>query len=132
MFRVAIAYVGWDRSKPIDAPAEGFAETITSLATAFILAFAIKVPMFPFHTWLPDAHTQAPTQGSVILAAILLGVVPDRAGAVREGRAALAEAVAIILPYCRSSMLGRAARAQSITPLRFRAMRTRYAEEERQ
>ena len=39
---------------------------------AFFLGFAIKVPMFPFHTWLPDAHTQAPTQGSVILAAILL------------------------------------------------------------
>ena len=36
------------------------------------LGFAIKVPMFPFHTWLPDAHTEAPTQGSVILAAILL------------------------------------------------------------
>ena len=36
------------------------------------LGFAIKVPMFPFHTWLPDAHTQAPTVGSVILAAILL------------------------------------------------------------
>jgi NADH-quinone oxidoreductase subunit M len=39
---------------------------------AFSLAFAIKVPMFPFHTWLPDAHTEAPTAGSVILAAILL------------------------------------------------------------
>ena len=39
---------------------------------AFGLAFAIKVPMFPFHTWLPDAHTQAPTGGSVILAAVLL------------------------------------------------------------
>jgi NADH-quinone oxidoreductase subunit M len=39
---------------------------------AFFLAFAIKVPMFPFHTWLPDAHTEAPTAGSVILAAILL------------------------------------------------------------
>jgi NADH-quinone oxidoreductase subunit M len=36
------------------------------------LGFAIKVPMFPFHTWLPDAHTEAPTVGSVILAAILL------------------------------------------------------------
>jgi NADH-quinone oxidoreductase subunit M len=36
------------------------------------LGFAIKVPMFPFHTWLPDAHTEAPTQGSVLLAAILL------------------------------------------------------------
>ena len=39
---------------------------------AFFLGFAIKVPMFPFHTWLPDAHTEAPTAGSVILAGILL------------------------------------------------------------
>ena len=38
----------------------------------FFMGFGIKVPMFPFHTWLPDAHTQAPTQGSVILAAVLL------------------------------------------------------------
>jgi NADH-quinone oxidoreductase subunit M len=39
---------------------------------AFFLAFAIKVPMFPFHTWLPDAHVEAPTAGSVILAAVML------------------------------------------------------------
>ncbi len=39
---------------------------------AFFLAFAIKVPVFPFHTWLPDAHTEAPTAGSVILAGVLL------------------------------------------------------------
>ena len=39
---------------------------------AFFLGFAIKVPMFPFHTWLPDAHVEAPTAGSVILAAVLL------------------------------------------------------------
>ena len=39
---------------------------------AFFLAFAIKVPMFPFHTWLPDAHVEAPTAGSVILAGVLL------------------------------------------------------------
>jgi len=39
---------------------------------AFALAFAIKVPIFPFHTWLPDAHVEAPTPGSVILAAVLL------------------------------------------------------------
>ena len=39
---------------------------------AFAFAFAIKVPLFPLHTWLPDAHTEAPTAGSVILAAILL------------------------------------------------------------
>jgi NADH-quinone oxidoreductase subunit M len=42
------------------------------LFSAFALAFAIKVPMWPFHTWLPDAHVQAPTAGSVILAGILL------------------------------------------------------------
>jgi NADH-quinone oxidoreductase subunit M len=39
---------------------------------AFFLGFAIKVPMFPFHTWLPDAHVEAPTAGSVILAGVLL------------------------------------------------------------
>ncbi len=39
---------------------------------AFFAAFAVKVPMFPFHTWLPDAHVQAPTAGSVILASVLL------------------------------------------------------------
>lgn len=42
------------------------------LFLAFALAFAIKVPLFPFHTWLPDAHVEAPTAGSVILAAVLL------------------------------------------------------------
>lgn len=42
------------------------------LFLAFALAFAIKVPMFPFHTWLPDAHVEAPTGGSVILAGVLL------------------------------------------------------------
>ncbi len=44
----------------------------TWLFLAFFVAFAIKVPMFPFHTWLPDAHTEAPTVGSVLLAAVLL------------------------------------------------------------
>ncbi len=42
------------------------------LFLAFALAFAIKVPIFPFHTWLPDAHVEAPTAGSVILASVLL------------------------------------------------------------
>ena len=42
------------------------------LFVAFSAAFAVKVPMFPVHTWLPDAHTEAPTAGSVILAGILL------------------------------------------------------------
>ncbi len=51
----------------------GFANGLQVFAfLAFFLAFAIKVPMFPFHTWLPDAHVEAPTAGSVILAAIML------------------------------------------------------------
>jgi len=41
------------------------------------LGFAIKVPIWPFHTWLPDAHTQAPTGGSMVLAAILLKLIPN-------------------------------------------------------
>jgi NADH-quinone oxidoreductase subunit M len=49
-----------------------FLNTQTLLFFAFALAFAIKVPMFPVHTWLPDAHVEAPTPGSVILAAVML------------------------------------------------------------
>lgn len=44
----------------------------TFVFVGFLLAFAIKVPMWPFHTWLPDAHTEAPTGGSVVLAALML------------------------------------------------------------
>ena len=43
-----------------------------ALFLAFFLAFAIKVPLFPFHTWLPDAHVEAPTAGSIMLAAVML------------------------------------------------------------
>jgi NADH-quinone oxidoreductase subunit M len=50
----------------------GYFSTQGLLFLAFALAFAIKVPLFPLHTWLPDAHTQAPTAGSVILAGVLL------------------------------------------------------------
>jgi len=46
--------------------------TQTWFFLAFTVAFAIKVPLFPFHTWLPDAHVEAPTAGSVILAGVLL------------------------------------------------------------
>jgi NADH-quinone oxidoreductase subunit M len=50
-----------------------YAPTLQSwLFWAFFAAFAVKVPMFPFHTWLPDAHVEAPTAGSVILASVLL------------------------------------------------------------
>lgn len=50
-----------------------YADGLQALAfVAFFLAFAIKVPMFPLHTWLPDAHVEAPTAGSIILAGVLL------------------------------------------------------------
>ena len=46
------------------------------LFVAFFIAFAVKVPIFPVHTWLPDAHTEAPTNGSIVLAALLLKAGP--------------------------------------------------------
>jgi NADH-quinone oxidoreductase subunit M len=55
------------------AATSGFSATLEWwLFWGFFFAFAIKVPMFPFHTWLPDAHTEAPTAGSVVLAGVLL------------------------------------------------------------
>ncbi|MCA9968692.1 MAG: NADH-quinone oxidoreductase subunit M [Anaerolineales bacterium] len=51
---------------------EAFADVQNWLFVGFAIAFAIKVPVFPFHSWLPDAHTQAPTAGSIILAGVLL------------------------------------------------------------
>ncbi len=57
--------VDWHRL-PLSLPAQGL------LFFGFLFAFAVKVPMWPVHTWLPDAHTEAPTGGSVVLAAILL------------------------------------------------------------
>ncbi len=66
------------------------------LFAAFALAFAIKVPMFPFHTWLPDAHVEAPTAGSVILAGVLLKM--GGYGFVRLGIPLFAEAAEIAAP----------------------------------
>src|SRR5204863_4647643 len=68
---------------------------------AFALAFAIKVPMFPLHTWLPDAHVEAPTAGSVILAGVLLkfgvyGFIRFAMPLFPYGAAQLAPAMAII------------------------------------
>jgi len=63
---------------------------------SFFLGFAIKVPMFPFHTWLPDAHTDAPTAGSVILAAVLLKM--GTYGFIRFSLPILPEATAHFVP----------------------------------
>jgi NADH-quinone oxidoreductase subunit M len=51
---------------------EGFSGAAFWLFLGFFIAFAVKVPLFPFHTWLPDAHVEAPTAGSVLLAGVLL------------------------------------------------------------
>ena len=64
---------------------------------AFFIGFAIKVPMFPFHTWLPDAHVEAPTAGSVILAGVLLKM--GTYGLVRFAFPLFPEAAAYFAPY---------------------------------
>jgi NADH-quinone oxidoreductase subunit M len=79
---VGIIYLGIQSGSPITgAPDFSYAAALQLslspaasfwLFGAFFLAFAVKVPMFPFHTWLPDAHVEAPTAGSVILASIML------------------------------------------------------------
>ena len=63
---------------------------------AFFFGFAVKVPMFPFHTWLPDAHTDAPTAGSVILAAVLLKM--GTYGFIRFSLPILPEATRMFVP----------------------------------
>jgi len=56
----------------VSLPGDGWLSVQSIVFLAFALAFAIKVPLFPLHTWLPDAHVEAPTSGSVILAGVLL------------------------------------------------------------
>ena len=86
---------------------------------AFAIAFAVKVPLFPLHTWLPDAHTQAPTAGSVILAGVMLKLgtygfvrfglylLPGRVGLVRaragRARAWSASSTARSSPRCSAT-----------------------------
>jgi NADH-quinone oxidoreductase subunit M len=67
------------------------------LFIAFFLAFAIKVPMFPFHTWLPAAHVEAPTAGSVILASILLKM--GTYGFLRFALPITPDATTLLMPY---------------------------------
>jgi NADH-quinone oxidoreductase subunit M len=64
---------------------------------AFFVGFAIKVPMFPFHTWLPDAHVEAPTAGSVILAGVLLKM--GTYGFVRFSLPILPDGTRALLPW---------------------------------
>ena len=69
----SFAYTDMLRTAPQLAMGTGLLSSPQLLVfAAFFLAFAIKVPMFPFHTWLPDAHVEAPTGGSIILAGVLL------------------------------------------------------------
>ncbi len=73
-------------------------ETLQALLfIGFFVAFAIKVPIFPFHSWLPDAHTEAPTAGSVILAGILLKM--GTYGLIRFNLPLFPEASADFAPY---------------------------------
>ena len=67
------------------------------LFLAFFLAFAIKVPMFPFHTWLPAAHVEAPTAGSVILASVLLKM--GTYGFLRFALSITPQATTLLMPY---------------------------------
>ena len=81
MMLAAILYMAWSHWKLAGYPSFDYLalsrlvlprHIAWACFLGFFLAFAIKVPMFPFHTWLPDAHVQAPTGGSIILAAVLL------------------------------------------------------------
>ncbi|MFQ5458198.1 MAG: NuoM family protein, partial [Myxococcota bacterium] len=76
---------------------EGWMGPQTLLFLAFGVAFAVKVPLWPFHTWLPDAHVEAPTAGSVILAAILLKM--GTYGFLRFSLPLFPDATLVLLPW---------------------------------
>jgi NADH-quinone oxidoreductase subunit M len=80
---IAIIGLAWAHAQATGTPSFNLIDLYTAAATlsprmqmwfflAFAVAFAIKVPLFPFHTWLPDAHVEAPTAGSIILAGVML------------------------------------------------------------
>ena len=104
---LAVFFVAGGESFSMVALAEGVANrnaagdlamvTQVLIFGGMFMGFGIKVPMFPFHTWLPDAHTQAPTQGSVILAAVLLKL--GTYGFIRVALFILPEAAVKWAPY---------------------------------
>ena len=103
---VAILGLGWLHSEATGSYSFDYAEFLAlkiAPATqfwfflAFALAFAIKVPLFPFHTWLPDAHVEAPTAGSVILAGVLLKM--GTYGLIRFAFPLFPDAAAYFAPY---------------------------------
>lgn len=66
-------FAQWPQLTALSLPLGVSLETVKTVAFwAFVIAFAIKVPIWPFHTWLPDAHTEAPTAGSMVLAGVML------------------------------------------------------------
>jgi len=72
-FDLVRLYEGWNSLDPTKTLLGLPVSTVKAIAFwAFTIAFAVKVPVWPFHTWLPDAHTEAPTAGSMILAGVLL------------------------------------------------------------
>jgi len=72
-FDLVTLYERWNALGASDTLLGMSAGTVKTIAFwAFVIAFAVKVPLWPFHTWLPDAHTEAPTAGSMILAGVLL------------------------------------------------------------
>ena len=70
--RAAFDFVTIQRRRLRSGQVPNFAGAAQWLFLGFFIAFAVKVPLFPFHTWLPDAHVEAPTAGSVLLAGVLL------------------------------------------------------------
>src|SRR5512134_1018204 len=72
-FDLVTLYEKWNSFSASDTLLGLSVSTVKTIAFwAFVIAFAVKVPLWPFHTWLPDAHTEAPTAGSMILAGVLL------------------------------------------------------------
>src|SRR5215211_4404968 len=72
-FDLVTLYQQWNALAPNEMLLGMSVATVKTIAFwAFVIAFAVKVPLWPFHTWLPDAHTEAPTAGSMILAGVLL------------------------------------------------------------